>query len=780
MIDAAKTAQAAPSELEQARRLLSATAIRALAEDHWARWRPWLDAPIFVALGLALLWLLAPGGLDRPQVPPADSIARITVRAAHDVKVEDRAATDALRAVAAAQIRPLFLHDAELYVGLIDRSYGAVRNMATRRGDAGLSQADRRSQFQTEIGTPVSPGTFELIEKLAEPLDLANALAFFLNFGIDRPVVADRAQLPSGGVGIKDRRTGQVAMQAGLGATIDLGQLRRLMRARAADAPFGEARLVRSWIVDTAAELARETLVPDPAGTEAMRRQAAQAVTPTVHRLSAGEVVVRRGDRVTPEIRERLAALADAATVTPAWRKGAPMAVLLGGLLLLSAMLVRSERRGRRLGRKALYLSLAVVGASVVLALAVHVGGRGLLEALGLDADAAGYLMPIALVPLVLAPLILDRVGSLAGIAVATALVFRVDGDLALLAVQLVGVLVATLVARRCRRRGDLIRAGATIGLSQALAVPVVALLSGTAIEVGLLLSMAAAALSGGVAAALAMALLPLLETAFNETTDMRLIELAGADRPLLKHLALHSPGTYYHSLVMGNLAEAAGDAIGANALRCRVMALYHDIGKTVRPSYFAENQRGANIHDRLPPELSARIIFAHIKDGIDIARKHRLGRPIIDAITQHQGTTLLRVFYQRALERAKATGGTVDEAEFRYPGPRPVTRESAILLLADATEAATRALKDPSPAEVTERVRKVIEEKRVDGQLDDCPLTMADLKKIEAAFVRVLTLGVYHSRIEYPPMPRPVPKQDDESARRPGDAVRGLEGRAS
>src|SRR5262249_19009238 len=233
----------------------------------------------------------------------------------------------------------------------------------------------------------------------------------------------------------------------------------------------------------------------------------------------------------------------------------------------------------------------------------------------------------------------------------------------------------------------------------------------------------------GGLAAALAMALLPVLESVFNETTDMRLLELAGADRPLLKHLALHSPGTYYHSVVMGNLAEAAGDAIGANALRCPVMALYHDIGKTVRPSYFAENQRGTNIHDRLPPELSARIIFAHIKDGIDIARKHRLGRPIIDAITQHQGTTLLRVFHQRAMERAKAGGTTVDEAEFRYPGPRPRTREAAILLLADAAEAATRALKDPSPAEVQERVGRVIEEKRLDGQLDDCPLTLADLR---------------------------------------------------
>lgn len=784
MSDAAKPVEAPASELEQARRLLSATAIRALAEDRWRRWRPWLDAPVFLAVGLFLLWLLAPGGLDRPQVPPLDSIARVTVRAAHDTRVEDRGTTDARRAAVAAAVRPLFLYDAEYYVGQIDRVHAAVKAMAGRKGDAALSAADRRAQFQAEIGRAVAPGTFELIEKLDEPLDLANAIAFFLNLGLDRPVITDRGQLPGGGaILVKDRRFGQINTQMTSGSAVDLAQLRRLMRARAADAPYGEARVVRSWIVDTAADLARETLVADPAGTEALRRQAAQAVEPVVHHVSAGEVVVRRGDRVTPEARDRLAALADAATVASGWRKGVPMAVLLGGLLLLGAMLVRGDTPHRDLGRKALLIVLAVVVAAVVLALAVFLGGRGLIEALGGDADAAGYLMPIALVPLVLVPLVVGRVGSLAGIAMATALVFRVEGDLALFAVELVGVLVATLVARRCRRRGDLIRGGAAIGLSQALAVPVVTLLSGGGFEAGVLLSMAAAAIGGGLSVALAMALLPLLELAFSETTDMRLIELAGADRPLLKHLALHSPGTYYHSLVMGNLAEAAGDAIGANALRCRVMALYHDIGKTVRPSYFAENQRGANIHDRLPPELSARIIFSHIKDGIDLAMKHRLGRPIIDAISQHQGTTLLRVFHQKALDRAKSTGASVDENEFRYPGPRPRTREAAILLLADATEAATRALKDPSPVEVAARVRKVIDEKREDGQLDDCPLTLADLKKIEAAFVRVLTLGVYHSRIEYPPLRRPIaaPTGDDRTiAHRARDAVRGLDSRAS
>jgi hypothetical protein len=243
------------------------------------------------------------------------------------------------------------------------------------------------------------------------------------------------------------------------------------------------------------------------------------------------------------------------------------------------------------------------------------------------------------------------------------------------------------------------------------------------------------------------------LELLFDETTDTRLLELASADNPLLKDLALKAPGTYYHSTMVANLAEAGAEAVGANGLMCRVMALYHDIGKLQRPAYFMENQRGTeNIHDRLAPDVSARIIFHHILDGLVMAKKAKLGRLILEGIAQHQGTTLLRVFH----EKAKAQGFNGPEDEYRYPGPRPQRREAGILLLADSIEAATRALKDPSAATVGERVRQVIEFRVGEGELDDCNLTLRDLDIIEATFTRTLTLGVFHNRIDYPPMANP------------------------
>ena len=327
---------------------------------------------------------------------------------------------------------------------------------------------------------------------------------------------------------------------------------------------------------------------------------------------------------------------------------------------------------------------------------------------------------------------------------------------------------------------------GAALAAVQAATVPLVLILGGGTIYSEIPIVLAFAIVSGGLVAAFAMLLLPLFEYVFNEVTDVRLMELATGDHPLLKQLALNSPGTYHHSVMIANLSEAAAEAIGANALKCRVMALYHDIGKSVRPVYYAENQRDGNIHDGLPPELSARIIFAHITEGIELARAHRLGRPVIEAVTQHQGTTLLRVFHQRALERAPADGRTVKEADYRYPGPKPMTRESGILMLGDSVEAATRALDDPSPTELRERVGKIIAEKMIDGQLADCPLTIADLTRIEEAFARVLVMGVYHSRIEYPATnlrqtaESSEENDKDKNGNRNSNSLRGMANRAS
>lgn len=776
-------AKSAVSELEQARALLSSSAIRALAEDHWRKWRPWLDWPLLLAFVLAMTVLFAPGGQRVRPVPPLDTIATDTVRAERDVLVKDQDATELRRQATIDAALPIYDYDPELYFALGDRVTAAVQAAVERSADGAIPVAEQRAAFEADLGQPVNGATFALLRELENPADAAAAIAFFLHIGLDRMVVADRAVLPRDKDILVRNQSLAVSMPvAPLGSVIDLGQLRRLMRAQAGNAPYGSARIIRTWILQTAMAMASPNLVyNEAAGREALEATLAQ-VEPVYVRIGRGEIVIRKGDRVTAPVQQRIRRLNEGAGRRTLWGENLAFAGLVSGLLVLGGLFFRRAHQPLRLGRKASYLALTIVGATALICAAVFYAGPGLAERLGFAGEWPAYLMPVALVTVLVALLVDSRTSLLAGVGFSLLASYRAGGDLWLVTYYVVGVLVAGVAVRHCRRRSDLLKIGLAIGASQAAVVPATLILSGTSLDPQHLSLMAAALGSGIILAILAMALMPLLEFLFNETTDMRLMEMASADNPLLRDLAMHSPGTYFHSVVMGNLAEGAADAIGANALQCRVMALYHDIGKMRRPSYFAENQHGNNVHDRLPPELSARIIFAHIKDGIEMALKHRLGRPVIDAITQHQGTTLLRTFHAKAVERAKVEGRTVEEGEFRYPGPRPMSREAGILMLADAVEAATRALKDPAPAEVRARIHEIIAERIADGQLDDCQLTVKDLARIEAAFTRVVTLGVFHSRIEYPPAPRATADQNDDNQARHRrlNPLRGLAERSS
>jgi putative nucleotidyltransferase with HDIG domain len=262
---------------------------------------------------------------------------------------------------------------------------------------------------------------------------------------------------------------------------------------------------------------------------------------------------------------------------------------------------------------------------------------------------------------------------------------------------------------------------------------------------------LAAGLANGLVVGVLATGLLPLLEYLFDVATDFRLLELANLNQPLLKHLILTAPGTYHHSIVMGTLAEAAAEAIGANPLLCRVGAYYHDIGKTRKPGYFAENQgRAANRHAKLAPHLSSLVVMSHVRVGVELAEAHGLPRAIVDLIPQHHGTRLVSFFYHKAREATDPGLEAVAEEAYRYAGPRPQTREAAILMLADAVEASARALEDPTPSRIQGLVQTVINAIFVDGQLDECDLTLRDLHLIAKSFVRVLA-GMFHHRVEYP-----------------------------
>jgi rRNA maturation RNase YbeY len=234
----------------------------------------------------------------------------------------------------------------------------------------------------------------------------------------------------------------------------------------------------------------------------------------------------------------------------------------------------------------------------------------------------------------------------------------------------------------------------------------------------------------------------------FDYTTDITLLELANLDRPILRRLMIEAPGTYHHSVIVGTLVEAAASEIGANPLLARVCGYYHDIGKVNKPLYFIENQKGKNKHDKLAPSMSSLILIAHVKDGVEIARKNKLGSMIIDTIKQHHGTSLIKFFYEKAKQRKGEDSVNIDD--FRYPGPKPQTREAGLVMLADAVEAASRTLENPTSSRIQGLVQNLINKIFSDGQLDACELTLKDLHNIAKSFNQILS-GIYHHRIEYP-----------------------------
>ncbi|MEN0057498.1 MAG: HDIG domain-containing metalloprotein [Bdellovibrio sp.] len=328
-----------------------------------------------------------------------------------------------------------------------------------------------------------------------------------------------------------------------------------------------------------------------------------------------------------------------------------------------------------------------------------------------------------------------------------------VDYNFSFMIVSLVGGIAAARGVYNCKTRNDLYFAGVRTGLVNALMIAFILTMTKFDQEGGMkevLLSIPAGFIGGIFSALVAMMFIPLLESLFNYTTDVKLLELSNLNHPLLKDMIVKAPGTYHHSMMVGSMVEAAAEEIGANPLLGKVMCYYHDIGKMEHANYFIENQKpGHNPHDQISPFMSKTLLIAHVKDGVELGIAHKLGKPIIDGILQHHGTTLISYFYNKALELQK-DGAEISDQDFRYPGPKPQFREAALCMLADSIEAAARSLDEPTPTRLQNIVKNIIQRKFSDGQLDECNLTLKDISKVEAAFVRIL-LGIYHQRIDYP-----------------------------
>ncbi|NQT33441.1 MAG: HDIG domain-containing protein [Candidatus Omnitrophica bacterium] len=359
------------------------------------------------------------------------------------------------------------------------------------------------------------------------------------------------------------------------------------------------------------------------------------------------------------------------------------------------------------------------------------------------------YFIPMAGMGMIITILVGFNVAFLSVLLLSILISLLMGGGVGVLFVFMVGSLVGMYAVRDTRRRSQILWAGLWVGIAKFTTIACVGLINGMELDFYIhdgLWGIASGIFSGFIV----LALLPVFEYLFKVPTNITLLELSDLNHPLLKELAMKAPGTYHHSIMVGNLAEAACDSIGANSLLARVGAYYHDIGKIPQAEYFAENEMSpGSRHAKLSPSMSALIIGKHVKKGVEIAKKHKLNKAIIDFITQHHGDSQISYFYQKALEQSE-NGIVAKEESFRYPGPKPQTKESAIILLADSVEAASRTLEEPTPSSIRNLVRKMINNKFIDSQLDECDLTLKDMHKIADSFVRVL-MGIFHTRLTYP-----------------------------
>ncbi|MFA6240735.1 MAG: HDIG domain-containing metalloprotein [Candidatus Hydrogenedentales bacterium] len=507
----------------------------------------------------------------------------------------------------------------------------------------------------------------------------------------------------------------------------------------------GDTEADRVTLQDAAEELAQlcfaDTLRFDDEETRVRRETARISVEPVTKEFVPGEEIVRRGIKWTPQ--SRLDVRTYMAEKSRFDKQTANvLGTILGHMILVGIILAGLERAlpilapKRQMPLRDFMLVLLMLCSTILI-------GRVISYF-----DDSGFLVPAAAAAILLAILTNARLAGLVSLLIAMLSSIQFDNSwramLILCTMSFTGILSITVV----RRRSDMGSAAVKATLAGVLAMVGLALAQDSLFSEATFRGLVAIALNGLICLFIVPGLLSPLERLFGITTDIQLLEYSDLNNHILSRLAMEVPATYAHSLMLGQLAEAAADIVGANGLLARVCAYYHDIGKLRRPEYFVENQTGANVHDGLSPRLSARAIASHVSEGAEMARSLRLPKPLIDAIYEHHGTCLISFFYQEAVAQQKHGG--VIEADFRYPGPRPRSRETAILMICDAVESAVRTLKSPNEERVRELIDRIISNRASDRQFDESDLTLKDLDTIAEVLTRRIMTS-QHRRITYP-----------------------------
>ncbi len=750
-------------------------------EDRWHDAADWLASRWKTLLTLTSVSLLSSAITLNPFHAPVPyyetgQVARENVRALQTIRAIDEEFTAQRRAAAAEQL--LDLYDLDPQSKQIDLE-SILKGFKLLEAQNPFAMEKFRRTFETTLGAPLSEEEWDSLKRPANQRKIRLALDKVYR-SLNEFWIIDESTIPqSPEILIRDIRSGEesrVPKRQYQKKILTIREIRNLLNNPKEWKGFDALKLsprLKEHIVSLVLKLVDADLVFNRVETEERRSEAMNLIEPVWIEIAQGEIIVREGERVNRE----------ASILLKAMRKSqvreTNFASVIWFSVILALLIVTFYNVGRRNFRKfkLTQRDQMVMGGFLVASLALLSSLFHLFSAAESQSPIGStflYLLPLAFPAMTLRLFTSMEITMFFSmlLAMAVAWMTRVP-YFALITVSV--SLVGAARMRHISQRVDVIKAGLVVGLLQAALVALgvwMEALDISAVMMHLGVSLLFALLSGLFCAGLILAAQPVIEY-LGYTTDLRLMELSSTNHPLLKEMIIKAPGTYFHSFTVSQLAEKAAEAIHGNALFARVAALYHDIGKTKKPHYFIENIKGENKHDKLVPTMSALIISNHVKDGIELAYEHKLPQSIVEIIPQHHGTALISYFYDKAKKQA-GEGEEIDEHDFRYPGPKPQTREGAIILLADAVEATAKALPNRSADQLRQMIHATIQRFFLDGQLDECDMSLKDLTGIGNAFLQVLQ-GVYHQRIDYPHLKKPAEEATerisfvDSKSRNPG-----------
>ncbi|MDI6736064.1 MAG: HDIG domain-containing protein [bacterium] len=701
---------------------------------------------------LSILTFLICPNLISIRYPGEGEISSGLIKAPYDFACEDKILTELKRKEVASKVNPVYVLDLQVIPTTLQKVKGLFEKIKKIREDKTLNLEKGISKFKEEI-----PHIKISDENL-------NALISYSRlYEIEEEVMAlVKTWLSYGTTDIsKERLLAEINKGIRVIISAPTGKSEKLVETptnlffleelpRTCDlyhTAFLSDKLREVPLREVAFEIAKNLVVPnlrfDKKETSKAIKEAVKDVSPVLIKVSKGEKIVGEGEKVDKYAAMKLSELTRHSSTTNITRSFG-FALILYVIMILVFIYLYKYQTKLVVKNK----NLALVGLIIITAI-------GLAKIISVT-NLPLYLIPMGAFAILLAVLLNEGIAIFVTVLLSILTGVLIGERMEFVLLFISGGLAAIYTTTQSRIRGDLIRCGIAVGIAQGIIIIGYSLFrqdNFLLLQTNLLWG----SLTNGVMTTIiAMGGLLYLERIFNITTNFTLFELSDLNAPLLKNLLLKAPGTYHHSLLVGNIGESAAEAVGANSLLTRVSAYYHDIGKMIRPEYFIENQSESerSRHETLRSTLSVSILRSHIKDGVEIAKRNRLPQAIIEIIQQHHGESVMAFFYQQAKEKAKGneTNETIEpsKAEFSYPGPKPQTKEAAIIMLADSVEAASRTLVKPTPTRIEKLVKKIIDDDFITGELDECDLTLKDLNKIAQSFTKIL-ITLFHARVEYP-----------------------------